>query len=127
MITWFSECFYSFQIFCLEVHKTIVNQLFKMVAKEYLVITKRFLSNLCYIAFAFCRISLIGRDHNAFIKFMSELTIWKYILVSLAISLAFSWIKYFKYSINFDYGEMNYILFGMKEILILHGQFYRQF
>ena len=103
ILSWFSECFYPFEVFCLGLHKTVVAQLFKMVVKECLITALRFLSNFCYIAFALCRIALIGRDHGPFIKFIFDLKILKYVLFSLVISLAFSWIKYFKYSINFKY------------------------
>ena len=116
IFSWLSECFYPFEVFCLGVHKTVAAQLFKMVVKECLVITLRFLSNFCYIAFALCRIAFIGRDHNKLIKFMSEMAIWKYILFSLVISLVFSWIKYFKYSINFGLGELNYPIWNDRDI-----------
>ena len=47
---------------------------------------------------------------------MSELTTWKYVLFSLIISVAFSWIKYFKYSINFGHGELNYPIWNELDI-----------
>ena len=119
ILAWLSECFYPFQVFCLGVHKTVVAQLFKMIFKESIVITLRFMSNLCYIAFAFCRISLISQNNGAFIKFLSKLPIWKYALFSLVISLTFSWIKYFKYSINFSQGELNYPIWNERDISTL--------
>ena len=37
ILSWFSECFYPFEVFCLGVHKTLVAQLFKILVKECLV------------------------------------------------------------------------------------------
>ena len=46
------------------------------------------------------------------------MAIWKFVLFSLLISLAFSWIKYFKYTINLGQEELNYPIWNERDILI---------
>ena len=113
---WLSECFYPFEVFCLGVHKTVVTQLFKMVFKECFVTALKFMSNFSYLAFALIRISLIGQKQSKITEFMSNLAIWKYLLGSLLISLAFSWIKYFKYSINYGQEDLNFPIWNELDI-----------
>ena len=36
IISWISECFYPFQVFCPEIHKAVFNQFFKIIFKETL-------------------------------------------------------------------------------------------
>ena len=74
------------------------------------------MSNFCYLAFAFNRIALIGQKHGKFIKFISSMAIWKYLLGSLLISLMFSWIKFFKYSINYGQDELNFPIWNELDI-----------
>ena len=62
--------------------------------------TLKFMNNFTYIAFAFNRISLIGKDHNKLVKFMSDLGIRTYIGVTLFISVGLSVINFFEYKIN---------------------------
>ena len=87
-----------------------------MVFKECIVTTLKFLLNFCYLAFALNRIALISREHGQMTKFFSEVAIWKYALVSMFISLSFSWIKYFKYSINFGQEELNFPIWNELDI-----------
>lgn len=79
-----------------------------MIFKETLVTTLRFLSNFCYIAFAFNRISLIGKDHPKLVQFMSEVGTKKYIFVTFIISIGLSIVKGFRYRINYDRSELDY-------------------
>jgi hypothetical protein len=68
------------------------------------------------VAFALNRISLIGKDHGKIVTFMSELGIKKYIGVTIVISVSLSWIKYFKYEINFFYSHSSYPLSNEMDI-----------
>lgn len=64
--------------------------------------------NFSYVAFALNRIAVIKKDENKLLKFMSKVSIKKYISVCFIISLALSAMKYFKYDINYGYPSMNY-------------------
>lgn len=61
------------------------------------------MSNFTYVAFAFNRISLIGKDHYKFVEFMAKCKIKKYMIVTGLISACLSLIKLFNYRINYDH------------------------
>lgn len=67
------------------------------------------------LGFSINRISLIGKDHVKFIKFMSEVSIKKYTAVFLLISAILSLIKGFHYHVieqRNEFDDQNYpILF----------------
>ena len=108
LISWMSECFYPFEVFCPEIRKLVAIQFFKIIFKECLVTLFRFMCNFTYVAFALNRIGLIGKDHGKVVTSMSEVGIKKYIVITFIISCIFSWIKGFKYQVNYFYPYMNY-------------------
>ena len=60
----------------------------------------RFMNNFTYIGFAFNRVSLIGKDHNKLVKFMSDMAVKKYIAFTVFISIGLSIVKVFEFDIN---------------------------
>lgn len=66
------------------------------------------MSNFCYVAFAINRISLIGKDQNKLVEFVSQVKIKNYLVVTGIISVCLSIVKAFKYQINYDHSELNY-------------------
>ena len=108
LLSWMTECFYPFEVFCPEIRKLVAIQFFKIIFKECLVTVFRFMCNFTYIAFALNRISLIGKDHGKVVTFMSEVGIKKYILVTFFISLLLSWIKFFQYEVNYYNPNLNF-------------------
>lgn len=66
------------------------------------------MSNFLYLAFAFSRVSLIGKKHLKLVEYMSKIKIKKYMFVTGLISLVFSVVKGFKYKVNYEYSELNY-------------------
>ena len=100
LISWLNECIYPFQVFCPIIRKTVFMQWFKIIVEETLMTALKFMNNFTYIGFAFNRISLIGKDHNKLVKFMSDLGVKKYISFSAFISIGLSVIKVFEYDIN---------------------------
>ena len=108
LLSWMTECFYPFEVFCPEIRKLVAIQFFKIIFKECFVTVFRFMCNFTYIAFALNRISLIGKDHGKIVTFMSEFGIKKYIGVTVFISAIFSWIIGFKYEINYFYPDSNF-------------------
>lgn len=110
ILSWMTECFYPYEVFCPEIRKLVVIQLFKMVFDECLVTAFRFMCNFTYLSFALNRIALIigNLDNHKFLKFFSDVNVKIYLLVTLLISLGLSVIKYFKYSINYDLPENSF-------------------
>ena len=108
ILSWMTECFYPFEVFCPEIRKLVAIQFFKIIFKECLVTMLRFMCNFTYVAFALNRIGLIGREHGRIVTFMSDLGMKKYIGVTLLISVSFSWIKGFKYEVNYYYPHLNF-------------------
>jgi hypothetical protein len=100
-----TECFYPFELFCPEIRKLIAIQFFKIIFTECFVTLFRFMCNFTYFAFALNRISLIGKDHGKLVTFMSKIGIKWYIGATLFISSVFSWIKGFKYEVNYIYPD----------------------
>lgn len=108
LIAWFSECFFPYDVFCVPAHKSIAAQLFKMLFKECLCSALRLECNFCYVAFALNRIALIGKEHGPIVRFMADVGKTKYVAVTILISVGFSWIKYFKYALNYDRQELSF-------------------
>ena len=117
LLSWMTECFYPFEVFCPEIRKLVAIQFFKIIFKECLINLLRFMCNFTYIAFAFNRISLIGRDHEKLVTFMSEVGLKKYIAVTFLISSSLSWIKGFKYEVNYFYPSSSFPLSNEMNIL----------
>ena len=105
---WITDCFYPYQVFCSEARKTLFLQYFKIIIVEVFGTSLRFMNNFTYIAFALNRISLIGKDHNKLVKFMSDVGIKKYIALSLFLSIGFSAVKFFSYRINYAEPLLDY-------------------
>ena len=110
LLSWMTECFYPFEAFCPEIRKLVPIQFFKIIFKECLVTMLRFMCNFTYVGFALNRIGLIGNGHGKIVTFISDynLGIKKYIGFSLLISVSLSWIKGFKYEINYFYPYLSF-------------------
>ena len=48
ILSWMTECFFPFELFCPEIRKLVAIQLFKIIAKECLTSTLRFMLNFTY-------------------------------------------------------------------------------
>lgn len=75
IVSWISDCFYPFEVFCPHVRQSIGAQIFKMIFKECLVSVLRFMCNFCYVAFALTRIGLIRKCKNTLVEFISKVKI----------------------------------------------------
>jgi hypothetical protein len=128
-MSWLTECDYPFQIFCSVLRKTLFLQYLKIILGQVLATSLRFFINFSYIAFSFCRLALIGNEHNKLVKFMSEMGIKKYVSITIFISSILSVIKYFSYRINYgmvdhsypinyDYESMELLLAGKNYFII---------
>ena len=117
LFSWLSECYYPYEIFCPEIRKLVTVQFFKIIFKECFVTVLRFMCNFTYVAFAINRIGLIGNDHGKFVTFISELGIKKYLSFTLLISLGLSWIKFFKYEVNYFYPNANFPISNEMDII----------
>ena len=117
LLSWMSECFYPYEVFCPDIHKLVGIQLFKMIFKECLVATFRFMCSFTYLAFIIKGIP--KQEKSKEVGGTKEKTTTKsptcikmhfktYLGVTLFISSLLSIVKYFKYAINFDQPEANY-------------------
>ena len=118
LLSWMTECFYPFEVFCPETRKLVAIQFFKIIFQECLVTVFRFMCNFTYIAFSLNRISLLGKDHGKIVTFMSEVGIKKYIGVTFIISSFLSWIKGFKYEVNYLYPNSNFPMSNELSIIV---------
>jgi len=118
LLSWMSECFYPYEVFCPQIHKLVGIQLFKMIFKECLVATFRFMCSFTYLAFIIKSIPVFfgkrkesgGTKENTTTKSPTciKMHFKTYLGVTLFISSLLSVAKYFKYEINFDQPEANY-------------------
>ena len=123
ILSWINECFYPFEAFCPEIRKVQLIQYFKIIFKEVIVNLLKFLSNFTYVAFALNRIALIGKDHSKIVKFMSNVNVKVYIAVCFLISSSLSWIKYFKYQVNYFESNLNYPVSNEYDIMTTSNYF----
>jgi hypothetical protein len=117
LLSWMTECFYPFEVFCPEIRKLTAIQFFKIIFKECFVTLLRFMCNFSYVAFALNRISLIGNDHGKLVTVVSEVGFKKYVLFALLISSSLSWIKFFKYEVNYFYPDASFPLSNEMNII----------
>ena len=127
LLSWMTECFYPFEVFCPEIRKLVAIQFFKIIFKECLVIIFIFMCNFTYVAFSLNRISLIGKKHGKLVTFASEVGIKKYIIVTFFISLSFSWAKFFKYKVNYFYPDTNFPIPNESNIIISRSNRFKDF
>ena len=116
LLSWMTECFYPFEVFCPEIRKLVAIQFFKIIFKECFVTVFRFMCNFTYIAFSLNRISLLGKDHGKIVTFISEVGIKRYIIVTVLISLLLSWMKFFQYEVNYYYPHLSFPMFNQVSI-----------
>ena len=119
ILSWINECFYPFEAFCPEFRKVQFIQFFKIIFKEVIVTLLKYMCNFTYAAFALNRIALIGKDHSKIVKFISEVNIKLYIAVCFIISSSLSWIKYFKYQLNYFEPNSNFPISNEWDLMIL--------
>ena len=87
-------------IFCSSVHHLVFTQYFKIICVEFISSVLKMISNFSYLGFLITRSSLIGKDHGKFIQIFSELSVVKFMSVSLLLSVLFSIVKIFRYQVN---------------------------
>ena len=118
ILSWTTECFYPFEVFCPEIRTYYFFQYFKIIFKSILVSSLNFMCSFTYIAFAFNRINLIDKEA----KFLTKIGIKKYIGITLFISLVLCGMKFFKYTANPGIPYASYPLPNELDILSKNGQ-----
>lgn len=83
-------------IYCSSIYRLIGVQYFKIVFNEFFSNYFRFLANLFHLAFAFNRLSLIGKKNSKFTEFLSKMKVWKFFLFSVIIGLLVTFVKGFR-------------------------------
>jgi hypothetical protein len=100
MFTPIYQCQSSDGIYCSSVYDLVFTQYFRIICVEFISSVLKMLSNFSYLGFLITRSSLIGKNHGKFIQFFSELSIVKFLCVSLILSSLFSIVKIFHYQVN---------------------------
>lgn len=95
-----SECQNFLGVFCSSIRSWSFSQYFKIIFVEYVSNVLRFASNFTYVGFAFNRLSLIGKDHNKLVKYMSELKIKQFIFTIIFPCLILPVVKLFRFIPN---------------------------
>ena len=81
----------------------------------------RLMCSFTYFAFALNRISLIGIYHGKLVTYFSELGIKVFIGITIFISSSLSWIKGFKYEVNYFFPFLNYPMSTEMDITIINS------
>lgn len=84
LMSWFAECSPPNDFLCLDTRKYVASQFFKVIFKEFLVATLKFMTSFAYIGFSLNRLALIGSEQSKLVKFASETSVKLFIFVSLA-------------------------------------------
>lgn len=108
IFSWMSDCNDTLDILCPETRKLIVVQFFKIIFKETIFFAIQFMIQFAYMAFAFNRVSLIGKDPGNLVQFFSESSMTKYLLSCAFISIGLSVIKVFSFKVNYDRSDDEY-------------------
>ena len=95
-------------IYCPDIHRLVPIQFIKIIFVELFGNYFRFVSNLFYIAFLMNRISLIGKDHSKFTKFMSETKVLHFSIFTLIVGFIINFVKVFRYKANFYQYNLDY-------------------
>ena len=94
--------------YCPDIHRLVPIQYIKIIFVELFGNYFRFVSNLFYIAFLMNRLSLIGKDHSKFTKFMSETKVVHYSIFCLILGFIVTFVKVFRFKANFYQYNLDY-------------------
>ena len=123
-----SECDNLYFLHCSSIHRQVAIQLEKMIILEFLGNTFRYMSSLSFIAFTLSRISLLGKDHGKIVTWISEISMNKFISISLIFSVTFCFAKIFKYNLNLENPNLSFpILFEDFPFFWYHPTLYQVF
>lgn len=115
VISLMGECQYPFGIFCSTIRRVFVQYL-KIILVETVSSCFRLISNFSFLAFSVNRLSLVGKN-KGLVEFFSQLSIVKFMIVSVLISSEFSIVKRFRFRLNLVDPIENYPLIFYRNIL----------
>jgi hypothetical protein len=99
IVSLINEC--TAEFWCSRIHRLVGVQYFKLIVGELLATSLRFFSNLTFVAFQLCRLSLIGQEHGIVVEKVAKKTSIKRLLAFFAgLSIVLNIVKYFRYQIN---------------------------
>lgn len=78
IFTLINECQQPFGLFCSKIRRSVISQYYKIVFIEFFSHFFISISNWVYVAFALNRLSLVGNQHQAFMRFLFKLDIKKF-------------------------------------------------
>lgn len=103
LLTLINECQQPFGIICPTIRIFLSSQYFKLVSGEFFLHFFILMSNCTYVAFALCRLSLVGinkEQKKSFLKFVSDLSVWKLMGVIVIFSCSLAIVKPFRFTIR---------------------------
>jgi hypothetical protein len=90
----------NYDMFCSSINRTLLAQLYKIVAVAYLGGVLKMCSNICYIFMTLNRYMLIGKDHPPLLCKISKLDFTRVVQVAVVVSGLFNIGNVFEYGIN---------------------------
>lgn len=100
LVSLVNECQRPAEIFCSRVRKSNVVQYFKIVFVEFFQHFLISISNCSYVAFALCRLSLVGNKPSGLVKFVWDVGVKKLITTFIIFSCLLTLAKPFRYKRN---------------------------
>ena len=95
-----NECQHPIGIYCSSIRKYPLVQYFKIIFGEYFKFFFCFLSNFTYVGFSLNRLSLVGKTQNKLTIFVTKLRIYKFIILSVSLSILLPVVKALRYNYN---------------------------
>lgn len=104
-----NECQQPIGLFCSTIRKSVFIQYYKIIFGEFFLYFFISISNCSYVAFALCRLSLVGNNHSKFVTFVSKLGVKKLVAAFIGFACLFTIVKPFRYKIaELLYGSFSF-------------------
>lgn len=100
LISLANECQKPVELFCSSIRRVVPIQYLKLIFGEFFLYFFMSISNWTYVAFAICRLSLVGSSPNKMVKFISDVGVKKLTAALVLLSVALTLVKPFMFVIS---------------------------
>lgn len=100
LVSLVNECQQPFGLICSSIRRFLSVQYIKLIVGEFFTHVCITVSNLTYVWFALCRLSLVGNKHGKIVRFAAEVGVKKLMFVFLILSTGLALVKPFRYTID---------------------------
>lgn len=100
LISLVNECQKPIELFCSSIRQLVPIQYLKLIFGEFFLYFFMSISNWTYVAFAICRLSLVGSSSNKLVKFISDVGVKKLTAALVLLSVALTIVKPFMFVIS---------------------------